>query len=150
MSRPTGVTVLGFLQLAGGISTVLLGLVFLQGPAAVEKWGLPPFVTNMGAAGGTALIVAGVLNLVVGWGLLKLWGWARTVLLVLTALSLAGSAMGILLGGVVHEPLGTDVLRLLVFMIDALIVWYLLRPECKQAFTRPASGPPPTAGEPQV
>ena len=95
---------------------------------------------TLGTAAGVLLIFSGILNLAVGWGLLKLLNWARVIMLAITGLSLVGSALGILLGGVMQEALGMDVLRLLVFAIDALIIWYLLRPESKKAFTPPASG----------
>ena len=65
---------------------------------------------TLGAAAGALLIFSGILNLVVGWGLLKLLNWARVIMLVITGLSLVGSALGILLGGVMQEALGMDVL----------------------------------------
>jgi len=145
MARPTGVTVLGCFQIVGGASTVILGAALLRNPGGAASWGLPPMFAALGAGAGSLLIASGILNLAVGWGLLKLFNWARLIMLAITALSLAGSAFGILLGGVMQEALGMDVLRLLVFAIDALIIWYLLRPESKHAFTPAAPGQQPGA-----
>jgi hypothetical protein len=145
MARPTAVTVLGCFQIVGGISTIGLGALVLRNPAGLADLGLPPAFATLGAAAGALLIFSGILNLAVGWGLLKLFNWARAIMLAITGLSLAGSAMGILIGGVMQEALGMDVLRLGVFAVDALIIWYLLRPECKRAFTPPPPGQPPGA-----
>ncbi len=143
MARPTWITVLGGFQIFGGASTIILGVGVLRNPGTAASWGLPPMFATLGTAAGALLIFSGILNLVVGWGLLKLLNWARVIMLAITGFSLVGSALGILLGGVMQEALGMDVLRLLVFAIDALIIWYLLRPESKKAFT-----PPPAAAAP--
>ena len=154
MARPTGITVLGVFQIVGGASTLLLGVGVLRNPGAAANWGLPPMFAALGAGAGALLIASGILNLAVGWGLLKLFNWARAIMLAITVFSLAGSALGILLGGVMQEAMAMDVLRLLVFAVDALIIWYLLRPESKRAFTPPPPGsqpgvppaePPPTS-----
>ena len=144
MARPTGITVLGWFQIAGGVSAVILGVALARNPGAAADWGLPPAFGALGAAGGAIMIFYGIFNLVVGWGLLKLFNWARIVMLAIMGLGLAGSAAGILVGGVTHEPVGVAALRLVAFAIDALIVWYLLRPESKQLF----APPPPPGHEP--
>jgi hypothetical protein len=148
MTRPTGITVLGYFQIAGGISAVLLGVALARNPGAAADWGLPPAFGAIGAAGGAIMIVYGIFNLAVGWGLLKLFNWARIIMLAIMGLGLAGSAIGILVGGVTHEPVGMAALRLLAFAIDALVVWYLLRPESKRAFTPPPPGQEPGTGAP--
>lgn len=148
MARPTGITVLGWFQIAGGVSAVVLGVAILRNPGATADWGLPPAFGALGAAGGAMMIFYGIFNLAVGWGLLKRLNWARIIMLAIMGLGLAGSALGILLGGVDHEPVGIAGLRLLAFAIDALIVWYLLRPEIKGAFTPHAPGSQPPGAPP--
>jgi hypothetical protein len=143
MARPTPITILGGFQIVGGASTALLGIGVLRNPGAAATWGLPPMFAALGTGAGVLLIVSGLLNLAIGWGLLKLMNWARLLMLAITVLSLVGSAMGILLGGVMQEAVAMDVLRLLVFALDALIIWYLLRPESKRAFAPPAPGQQP-------
>jgi hypothetical protein len=143
MARPTGITVLGFFQIVGGFSTLFLGIAVLKHPGGAEQWGLPPMFNQLGPAGAILLLASGVLNLSVGWGLLKRMNWARLMMLVITGLSLAGSAVGILASGLMQEAIGMDVLRLAVFGVDALIIWYLLRPECKQAFAPTTPSQPP-------
>jgi hypothetical protein len=106
MARPTAITVLGFFQIAGGISAVILGIAIARNPGATTEWGLPPAFGALGAAGGAIMVAYGIFNLAVGWGLLKLFNWARVIMLAIMGLGLAGSAMGILLGGVTHEPVG--------------------------------------------
>lgn len=148
MARPLGVTILGALQIAGGVATTLAGVSIMRNPSSASALGLPPEFVALGSSVGILLVVSGVMNLVVGWGLLKRQNWARVVMLVITALSAGGAALGILTSGVAREPIGTDVLRLGVFAIDGLIVWYLLRPESKTAFTPHPPGQTPPVEPP--
>ena len=142
MARPTGITVLGGLQIFSGVTTTVLGVVFLRSPGSVSGMGIPPDFVALGPVLGVVLIISGVFNLVLGWGLLRLFNWARVVMVVIAALSLGGAAIGIL---VTHDTIGMDLRRLLLFALYGVIVWYLLRPECKQAFTAHPPGRQPGA-----
>jgi hypothetical protein len=144
MARPVGLTILGILQIFGGLCTCLLAAVVLRNPDMLAKWGIPAGLAGVGAAGVAALVFSGLLNIAVGVGLLKLFQWAWFVMLALTGLSLASAALGILLGGLAQGALGGDGLRLVVFALDAVFVWYLLRPDIKRMFFPTAPGGPKT------
>jgi hypothetical protein len=144
MARPVGVTILGILQIVGGVFVGLLAVVVSRAPGMLANAGIPAGLAGVGAAGLTVLIVSGLLNVAVGVGLLRLFPWAWWVMMALTLLSLASSALGILAGGVAQGALGGDGLRLIVFAIDAVIVWYLLRPEIKRMFFPAAPRGPKT------
>jgi uncharacterized protein YqgC (DUF456 family) len=60
------------------------------------------------------LVVIGIALVIAGWGLLSMKQWARWLAFILAIISLFGF------------PIGT--------VIGALIIWYLLKEDVKQAF----------------
>ncbi len=119
MKRPDGVTIVAIYHLFAGAFGLLGGCAILF--FAV----LPVIFSVQDAAGlfwalfglGIALMAtvgAGLIALLVAWGLLRLMPWARWAAIVLAAISLFAF------------PIGT--------IIGALIIWYLLQPEAQQAF----------------
>lgn len=124
MERPTGVTILAVLSFIGGVLLLLagVGLLALGGAS-----GSAPVGAIVGILGGGSILI-GLLELVVGYGLWTLQGWAwwwgvvtqgLNVLLGLTHLSQGGTGNGII--GLV---------------ISAIILWYFFTPEVKRAFGR--------------
>ena len=152
MARPTGITFLGYILIVVGALTVVFGVTLARHSGSVTDMGVPPQYLALGPALGAVLIISGVLNAVIGWGLLRLFNWARVVMLVIAGFGVAGAALGILIGG--GGQVGMDLQSLAAFAIDGVIIWYLLRPESKQAFgprrpgghpgVPPAEPPPPT------
>jgi len=63
---------------------------------------------------GEVLIVIGILDIVIGWGLWNLKRWARTFAIVLAVIGLIGF------------PIGT--------VISIVTLWYLFKPEIKACF----------------
>lgn len=119
MKRPDGVTIIAIYHFLSGA----LGLI---GGCAILVFAVLPVVLNVeDPAGlfwalfglGIGFLVAagsGIVSLIVGWGLLQLQNWARWVAIVLAVLGLCAF------------PIGT--------IIGALIIWYLLQDEARQAF----------------
>ena len=119
MKRPDGVTVIAIYEFLSAIP----GLI---GICAILVFAVPGALTGTeGIAGATVglfvllivvlLIGAGALiSVIAGWGLLGMKGWARWLAIVLAAL------------GLLAFPIGT--------VIGALIIWYLLKDEVRQAF----------------
>ena len=138
MERPTGVTVLAVLLMIfaafavfAGLSLLVLGL---GGGTALQmrgaSTGMSAMMAGMGALGGVFLLALAAVYVVLGVGLLKLLNWARVVTLVL---GLLFAAIG-LLTAVIHFRAALLLWQLCVVAIDAWIIWYLLRPDVKQAF----------------
>lgn len=143
MTRPAGVTLIAVLEIIGGAITALLGFVFLLGSAVAARMlvGMPMMFLGIGGAIlGAFFVVLGAVYVFVGVSLLNLANWARTVTIVLAAISLFFAALGVFAGGM-HFFLFFAFRRVMVGAIDALIIWYLTQPRVKQAF-RPA---PPEA-----
>ena len=138
MERPTGVTVLAVLLMIfaafaafAGLGLLVLGL---GGGTALQMRGastsMSAMMAGMGVLGGVFLLALAAAYVVLGVGLLKLINWARVVTLVL---GLLFAAIG-LLSAVIHSRVAMLLWQLIVVAIGASIVWYLLRPDVKQAF----------------
>jgi hypothetical protein len=146
MGRPTGVTVIAILDfLLAGLS-ILAGLGMILGGGVIASLinqqggqgsaGAAGILAGLGAAAGVFIIIIGGVCALVGFGLWKLKGWARIVSIVLAGISGAFQLLG-LLGSLAHFNLFAVVWSLFWLAIDALIIWYLLKPEVKAAFQAP-------------
>jgi hypothetical protein len=108
--RPTVVTILGVLDIVGGIFALAAGAFFAFGGLADPKEG----GTIMAVIGAVYALI-GVVQIAVGVGLLGLKPWARTVQIGLAVIGLLGI------------PCGT--------IISILILIYMLKPEVKLLFS---------------
>jgi hypothetical protein len=146
MNRPTGVTVLAILNfigaafcLLGGIGMILGGgfiatMLSQQGQGSAGAAGI---LAGLGAAAGVFIIIVGGVSALVGFGLWKLKEWARIVSIVLCGISGAFQLLGIL-GTLAHFNVLALMWGAFWLAVDALIIWYLLKPEVKAAFQPPA------------
>jgi len=120
--RPTGVTIVAILEWITGALAILgsLGMILLS--SALGAFG------GMMIVMGIVTLAIGLATIVVGWGLWTLKKWAWNVAVILGAL---GILMG--LGGVILSPqsLGSQLLGLI---INAVILYYLTRPNIKAVF----------------
>jgi hypothetical protein len=145
IKRPTGVTIIailniigGIIMLIGGIAAATFGAVLPSLPISESDLsGVPPMFLGAGAiAIGGILIIIGVLSFVVAYGLLKGMGWAWTLTLVLSIISIVINAVSIAsgnFGGIIS------------IIISAIIVYYLYRPHVKAFFGKgTGSGKPNT------
>jgi uncharacterized membrane protein (DUF2068 family) len=136
MSRPVGVTILAILAILGGIALLCLGgLSVLGGTVAsgsLSAAGGAAVAANSGliTAIGGVLAVLGVLYIVMAVGLLQLKGWAWTLGIVLSALSLILDVAQI-----VQKP-STLGQQLVSIVISLVILVYLFTPRVRQAFGR--------------
>lgn len=123
--RPDGVTLTAVWFIVSAILPVL-------GAAAVAIFALPAVIRDTEGAdqyfavagvsfGLAVLLLMAAVNIAAAVGLLRLRPWSRMLAIVLAAL------------GVFWFPIGT--------VAGALIIWYLLSDEAREAF---GAGPPPT------
>jgi hypothetical protein len=138
-NRPTGVSVIAILAFLGGAIVILWGLLLLFLPIPGELAG-PSVVI------GLVIIVLGILEIAIGWGLWELKNWARITMVVLQALSLiSGLIMGaVFLFGVDISGIVPGLGRLsfpgygiglwLGAAVSGVIIWYLLKPDVESAF----------------
>jgi lysylphosphatidylglycerol synthetase-like protein (DUF2156 family) len=141
-SRPTGIAVLAILELIAGIIFLIGGafLAALGGSSMLAAYGMGAFSGIIAIFGGV-LAVVGIITIIVGWGLWSGKGWAWTLAVVLSALGVVFSLVG-LIGGQASDIVG--------LIIDALILWYLFRPHVKTYFGKgmAMSQPAPTMQAP--
>jgi hypothetical protein len=165
-SRPLGVTIIAILNIIGGIIMLVFGIglitlgallptlppsVFNQSqiegnftagqvppiPAGVPPMGLQSLLGGVGIAFGAVLVALAIVSFIVAYGLLKGKGWAWTVTLILSIISIVWNAITIAtaanFGGIIS------------IIISAIIIYYLYRPHVKAFFGKGVSRPPPAA-----
>ncbi len=134
MNRPQSVTVLAILQLISGVFSLLDGLFILLFAGIFGGLGAVGFGAKVGTViGGFIAIFAaisfilGLLSLLLAWGLfqLKKWAWTGTLIVHIIA-TLAQIAKMFGSGG--------TAVNFLTLGFAVASIYYLLRPDVKQAF----------------
>ena len=154
-NRPLGVTIIAILRIIGGIILLLggIGLVTIapfvgqlnvNTTSSTTDNGVPVTANGTGinlsnnntsflffaafiGIIGSILIVLGIASFVVAWGLLKGKGWAWTVTIIITIISLVFNALSIVSG---------NIGAIVGIVIDGVIIYYLYRPNVKSYFGR--------------
>ena len=97
----------------------------------------PSFLGGAGIAIGGILLAMAIVSFVVAYGLLKGRGWAWTVTIILSIISIVWNAITIAtaanFGGIIS------------IIISAIIIYYLYRPHVKAYFGKGVSPSPPAA-----
>jgi hypothetical protein len=155
MSRPLGVTIIAILQIIGGAFMLIFGIglitlgAFLptlppsafnqtdiQGNMTAAQIPMPPsadspmavqsFLSGLGIAFGAVLVAIAIVSFVVAYGLLKGKGWAWTVSIILSIISIVWNAITLVTaanyGGIIS------------IIISGIILYYLFRPHVKAYF----------------
>ena len=136
-NRPTGVTVLAVLEVLLGLGSLgvgfilavmsaflgsLLGSVEVSGNGTTISAGLfGGLFAAVGAIIGGIIIVIGLANFAIAYGLLKGLGWAWILSLIFAIISI--------IFGILMFPIG-----LVAIIFDALIIFYLTRSNVKEFF----------------
>jgi hypothetical protein len=135
-TRPTGVTIIailniisGIVMIAGGIGLAAIGSILPTmttiDPNAGGQLAVAGLLGAGGVAVGSILIILGIISFIVAWGLLKGRGWAWTVTLILSIISLV---MGVI--SIVGGSFGS----IINIIIAGIIIYYLYRPHVKAYF----------------
>jgi len=132
-NRPTGVTVLGILQILTGLGSLglgfmlaatyaFLGSLMASGAEGVTfSAGFGGFLAVAGAIIGGILMLIGIVNLVVAYGLFKGKSWAWMLCLIFAVISAVF--------GILTFPVG-----IVTIIFNALIIYYLTRRNVKVYF----------------
>jgi uncharacterized membrane protein (DUF2068 family) len=105
--RPLGVTIIAILTIIGGIALLSIGAVL--------------FVIGIGVV----LVVLGIAYLVMAYGLWKGKGWAWTITLIISVISI--------IVGIASIATGTFA-AIIHIIINAVVIYYLYRPNVKAFF----------------
>src|SRR5690349_9469739 len=119
--RPLGVTVIGALDLLGGVAILAFGLVLARAILPMLETS-PQVVQVLRTSFGSVTIVLGVFAIVQGIGVLRGESWAWTVQV---AIALWSSAADVVRGADSAIP---------TIALSALVVWYFLRPAVRRWF----------------
>jgi hypothetical protein len=140
-SRPTGVTIIAILNIIGGIVMLVGGLFLITAGALIPSLppstfedsdlsGIPVSLLGGGAiAVGAFTIALGVVSFIVAYGLMKGLGWAWSVTVILSIISIVSNVISIAsgnFGGIVS------------IIISGVILYYLYRPHVKAYFGKGA------------
>ena len=106
-------------------------------PPGTPPMALQSLLGGLGIAFGAVLVAIGIVSFLVAYGLLKGRGWAWTVTLILSIISIVWNAITIVtalnFGGIIS------------IIISAVIIYYLYRPHVKAYFGKGVSPSPPAA-----
>lgn len=168
MDRPTGVTILAAFDIIAGIAVILLGIFVVAafsiimggyGPSSIPGLTDSPImglIPELGPIIVIIVIIIGVIEFLIAWGLLKGKGWAWYITIIFSALAIVSglfslsSSLAIVPGALNLIVLAIDALSM---AIDALIIYYFFRPHVKAFFGKGPAGtyqPPATYPTTQV
>jgi hypothetical protein len=139
MGRPLGVTILALLLIAAGIGFAAIGfLLFFMGSTgatatAPTSGTMAALLAGLGAAAGVIFLLFGGLHVVLAIGIFKLRNLARVLTILLLLLIGAGACLGLFATLLSYSHIGL-MWNVSLLAVDALGLWYLLRPETKEAF----------------
>lgn|SRR5574341_438944 len=149
MKRPMGVTIIGILDLIGGILGIIggvalvgVGSLLAADPTLIDDSsanlaGSSPFnfpVEFLGylfLALGAVLLPLGIVSLIAAFGTFKGKGWAWTVNLVMSYVTIASNIISLVLYP--GDP-GSIVAVVVSIGISFLILYYLYRPHVREYF----------------
>jgi uncharacterized membrane protein (DUF2068 family) len=131
--RPTGVTILGILQLIGGVISLIFGLssLFFGGlfvvSNAAETAGAEVDLGPILLIAGVIALISGVIGLLAGYGLLTLKGWGWNLAVIFAGLNIVQNLLNLFQGAYIPGAI-------IGIVISGLILYYLFRPNVKRAF----------------
>lgn len=141
MERPFGVTILAILAIIEALmcfgGAALAGTMFAWLETLSGGYGYGPstgFFAGIGLVVAGIAAIVGIIYLLIAWGLWTGQGWAWTVTLIFTILSLIGSIIALI-----------AVVGIVPLIINIIILYYLTRPHVKAFFGK---GPTPTGPPP--
>jgi hypothetical protein len=148
----------GIIMLIGAIALIAIGAILptlppsvfnqteLQGnltagQTPIPSPGVPPMVPQsllggIGIAFGGVILAIAIASFVVAYGLLKGLGWAWTVTVILSIISIVSNAISIATG---------NIASIISIIISGIILYYLYRPHVKAYFGKGISRPPSAA-----
>lgn len=139
MNRPFGVTILSVVMIAAGLGFGGAAVVFFRAGSKAATAVAPSSGISaasyaaLGAAAGVIFLLFGGLHIVLALGILGLRNLARVLTIFLFVLIGAGACLGLAatLLSYSHIAVAWNVTLL---ALAVLAVWYLLRPQTKEAF----------------
>lgn len=156
--RPIGVTIIAILTIFGGILTLIGGIAFVVLGPLLSQYSISDtssfednLSSNLNSADitnannvlsvfsgylpmiGSVLIALAIVNFIVAWGLLKGKGWAWTISVIVTIISLVIGIIFVVLNGVAGDT-SSIIGQIVGMVINGVVLWYLYRLNVKSYF----------------
>lgn len=127
-ARPIGVTIIALLSILTGVGLLILGIAIAAFASlfAGIGFGVGGLLAGIGYIIGGVAAFFGVIWLLTGWGLISGKGWARTLALIFSILSLLGGLLIAVSGS--YSGIASVV-------IMGLMLYYLFTPPVKSFFS---------------
>jgi hypothetical protein len=139
MRRPLGVTILGAGMILAGLGFAATGVLFFfmgstgATATAPENGAMAAVLAALGAAAGVIFLLFGALHIVLAIAVFQLRNLARILTIFLFLLIAAGACLGLIATLLSYSHIGL-LWNFSILALDLLALWYLLRPETKEAF----------------
>ena len=135
MPRPIGVRMIAILFLSASAYLIVVGAVMLIRPGTVSMSSGADLLGGLETAGPYMFLLTALIGAAIGFGLLRLYNWARRLAILAALLGMA-----LLLPAVSSAVIDFRIPKLiwggLGVMVRAIIVWYLYQHPIKEAFNR--------------
>jgi hypothetical protein len=131
MQKPAGVAVLAVLYWVGAFFCLLMAGAIIIGLTSVGVFigDYGPLMAGFGTISGLVFVAFAAACAFIGYGLFQLQEWARTTAIVLSAIGIVVSILGL------FWPVGMFFFgRLFKLVLNAIIIWYLTRPQVRTVF----------------
>ena len=163
MRRPLGVTIIAILtaivgvaSFIAGVSLVILGISLSMSDSQMSTESNPlgsvfgPIFGLLSAGIGSVWLEIGIGYVIMSYGLFKSKGWAWTITIILSIISIAISIIFGITGGVLslsnvntmdgsNSLLSGIIVTIIGIAIDVVIIYYLCRPNVKAFFGKTTS-----------
>ena len=130
MRRPTGITILGILEIISGVVLAILAAVFgaLSGSMGEMMYGM--MGEFVGAFGGILAAVFGILaaiSFLIAWALFSAKRWARIIVIIFSIIGLMMDAVSLVSG---------NPFSIASVILNIIILWYMWRPHVIAYFNK--------------
>jgi hypothetical protein len=141
--RPIGVTIIAILAILAGVVGLIGGIAVATFSSLFASigFGVGGLLATLGFVIAGVVIFFGLIWLLTGWGFLTGKGWARTLGMIFSILSLLGTIV-VAASGSIGGVVGVVIL--------ILILYYLFTPPVKAFFTNGPSATSFSAGSPSI
>ncbi len=126
--RPTGITIIAVLMIIGGLVLLFTGItpLFLGPLISIDSDSSTSALGLLITVGGLTLVGLGIASFIVSWGLLKGKGWARTITLIISIITI--------IFAIVSLVSSEDLVHIIPVIIYGVIIYYMFTDKVKLFF----------------
>lgn len=133
MRRPAGVTAIATLFLLNATCLCSVGVIMLTVPESLSSTRSLWWLQRAEMAGPYAVLLVGTIWGLIGWGLIRMHGWARLAAMLWIAPGMAFGVVTVITASRLHWwllPVGLEIL------VGLVVVWYLFTASIIEQFSK--------------